>query len=248
MRAILSALLCIPLLCSAAQSTEQRPLDKLNSNAIKKHSQKLSDGKELALTHQARGDAHLQRSEFKRAISAYDEALLLDSTLDTALLHRALAFGYDKQYAASIKDLSLYIERKPDSSLAYTKRGLFYFHSEEIYKAVKDFERAIELDKNNAEAYDDLGVIYVQGGKLDKARTYFRAATSIDPSYAKAWHNMALASFLSSELDTALQQVDRALSLQPDEKQALMLKSVILEQQGDTEAARHFEALANSPD
>jgi len=244
MRKLLILCFIFPALCVAASSSSIPTNQENGQRDLEKKILISNDNKEIAISHLARGDAHLQNGELEIAISAFDKALTLDNSLDIALLHRALAYGYNKQHENAITDLNEYIKRNPKSSLAYTKRGLNNLQIDNVFEAVKDYQRAIELDKNNAEAHDDLGVIYVQSGKLDKAINYFRVALLIDPEYIQAWHNIAMANLIKGKHDTALEQVDRALALRSDDANALLLKSVILESMGEIELALKYKKLA----
>ena len=58
-----------------------------------------------------------------------------------------------------ILDLDIYIQRRPSSSLAHTKRGVRKMWRGDFDGARADLERAVHLNPNNAEAHDDLGVI-----------------------------------------------------------------------------------------
>ena len=136
-----------------------------------------------------------------------------------------------------IADLTVFINRNPKSSKAYTKRGVRYMWKQDFISAEKDFLMALEIDPNNAEAHDDLGVIYARKKDYQKAVTHFSATASIDPSCAKAHHNLAISLYLTSQDENALGMVDQAIELNPNHKDAVLLKSLILQKLGRMEEA-----------
>lgn len=81
-----------------------------------------------------------------------------DSSDSLTVLHQG-RLGKIKE---AIADLSVFIQRHPNSSLAHTKRGVRYIWNGQLIEAEKDLKRAIELNPVNAEAHDDLGVLLAQ--------------------------------------------------------------------------------------
>ena len=103
--------------------------------------------------------------------------------------------------------------------------------------AEKDFIKALALDPENAEAHDDLGVIYAKKQKYDKAVEHFTSTIRIDPSYQKGYHNLAMTLYLVEQDAGALLMDNQALELNSNHRDALMLKSLILEKLGRYEEA-----------
>lgn len=184
-----------------------------------------------------RGNARFLNEYFGGAIEDFTKALKLDGSLSEAYFGRGLALGRAGKIEDGIKDLDIYIQRKPKSSIAYTKRGVRYFWLGDQDKAKADYEKAIELDPENAEAYDDLGVIYALRKQYDEAREHFMSAIEYDPSFQKAYYNMALVSYLVNSNQQALIYIINALALSPKSRDSLILKAKILESLGRVEEA-----------
>jgi len=184
-----------------------------------------------------RGDVYFEQSEFFDAVEDYTTALELDSDADKAYFGRGMALALQGMISEGIADLSVFIKYNPKSSLAYTKRGVRYMWVQDFNNAKKDFIKALVLDPGNAEAHDDLGVIYSKRQKYKKAIEHFRATIHIEPSYQKAYHNLAMTLFLVGQDAEALLKANQAIALNENHRDALMLKSIILEKLGRYEEA-----------
>ena len=180
---------------------------------------------------------HLGRRELAQAIDFFTRALRLDDTLDDAYFGRGMARGSSGLIDEGIADLSVYIARHPNSSRAYTKRGIRYVWKRDSENAYQDFLKALVLDPGNAEAYDDIGVIYAQRRDYKQALESFRNVIRLEPLYFKAHHNMAVVYHILGESEAALAEVNNALRLKADSRNSMRLKSVILERLG-----RHKES------
>ena len=144
-----------------------------------------------------------------------------------------------------IADISLYIKRHPQSSVAYTKRGLQYLRSGNGEKAQKDFLMALKIDSNNAEAHDDLGVLYAQKREYAKAMEHFNRAISLDPTYQKAYHNLAMLLHIAGDNANAINRINQSLKLNPHSRNSLLLKSSILDSLGRIKEASQVESQAD---
>jgi len=184
-----------------------------------------------------RGDAYLEQREFFDAVEDYTIAIELDDGADQAYFGRGMALARQGMIDEGIADLSVFIERHPKSSVAYTKRGVRYMWKKNFKKAEQDLTRALMLDPDNAEAHDDLGVIFAQRKDYEKAVEHFLTTIRLDPSYQKGYHNLALSYYLVGQDIRALNVVNQALALNPEHREAMLLKSNILEELG-----RHEEA------
>ncbi len=184
-----------------------------------------------------RGDIYFEKREFFDAVEDYTTAMELDSKADQAYFGRGMALARQGMISDGIADLSVFIKRNPKNSLAYTKRGVRYMWLQDYNNAEKDLTKALVLDPENAEAHDDLGVIYAKRQKYEKAVEHFTATIRIDPSYQKGYHNLAMTLFLVEQDAGALLMVNQALALNSNHRDALMLKSLILEKLGRYEEA-----------
>lgn len=184
-----------------------------------------------------RGNYNLEMLEFEEALSDFDKALQLDPGQDEAHYGRGMALGRLGRVQEGIAALTTYIERHPDSSVAYTKRGVRHIWAGDDVAAERDLVKALQLDPDNAEAHDDIGVIYAKRQEYARAIDHFTRTVTIDPTYLKGFHNLGMAYYLSGRDSLALLSVEQALALNPQERNTLLLKAHILQAMGQTEAA-----------
>ena len=149
-----------------------------------------------------------------------------------------MAKGRIGQIEQGIEDLSVYITRNPNSSLAYTKRGVRYIWLSDLVKAKKDLQQAIKINPANAEAHDDLGVVYASEKNFEQALVHFNTVVKLDPSYQKGFHNLAMANFIVGKRQQALKNINTALAMSPNNKNSLLLKGEIIASLGMSNEAR----------
>lgn len=184
-----------------------------------------------------RGNYHLEMLDFEAALADFDKALALDAKQDQAIYGRGLALGRLGRIDEGIAALTSYIERHPDSSKAYTKRGVRHLWKGDDKAAEADLQKALELDPNNAEAHDDMGVVYAQREDYGPAIDHFTQTVTLDPTYQKGFHNLAMAYYLTHQDSLALFSVERALTLNPNARDSVILKAEILKGMGHPDAA-----------
>ena len=139
-----------------------------------------------------------------------------------------MAHGRIGEIDKGISDLSVFIRRNPENSLAYTKRGVRYIWKKDFENARKDLSMAVSLDDTNAEAHDDLGVALAQLGDIQKALNHLLRAKALEPGYQKVHHNLAMIYFIAGDLERALSAANDSLNLQPNNRSSMFLKGNIL--------------------
>lgn len=212
--------------------------------ALKEYNHLISVEPAFAVLHTLRGDAYYALNDLHAATENYTAAIKLDDRQDQAYFGRGMALGRMGLVDEGVADLSVFIERHPNSSLAYTKRGVRNIWRNNLAEAERDLTRAVQLDPQNAEAHDDLGVVHAKHNRLQQAAHHFSSAIRIDPSYQKAYHNLAIVYHMTGQNQKALTVVDAGLQLDPDSRGTLMLKATILQALGQTAEAKHIEARA----
>ena len=191
-----------------------------------------------AALYTLRGDAYYALNDLYGAMENYTAAIRLDDRQDDAYFGRGMVLGRMGRVDEGIADLDVYILRHPDSSVAYTKRGVRNIWRNNLAAAERDLVRAVELDPDNAEAHDDLGVVHAKHNRIGLAAKHFSTAIRLDPSYQKAYHNLAICFYVRGQPREALEIVDAGLQLDPDSRDSLFLKSTVLEALGRTDESR----------
>lgn len=213
-----------------------------------KHVNKLSEKIKLdadnAKLYLERANIYFQMRDFDSAVADYTHSIKLDDSLDKAWFGRGMALGRQGFIQKGIYDLSVYIKRNPNDSVAYTKRGVRYLWLGDKDNAQIDLLNAIKINNNNAEAHDDLGVVYAQKGDYKTAIQHFSKTIDIDPSYQKGYHNLSMSLFVMENDIGALLNVNKSIELKKT-RDSVLLKSTILKAMGKIEEA---QALADEAD
>ena len=209
------------------------------TSRLEQLNQLLLEQPENANLYLKRGAINLGLHEFDQSIDDFTQAIN-KGDMDEAYFGRGMARGRLQDHEAAIADMDIYIGRHPESSVAYTKRGIRKLWNADREAAKADFIKAIELDSANAEANDDLGVIYAQEGDYQRAISHFKSTIHIDPTYHKAYHNLAMAYYLTDQNLIALATVDQGMTLVPGSRDSLLLKAEILKALGQQERAQEL--------
>lgn len=213
-------------------------------DALKEYNHLISVEPNFAVLYTLRGDTYSSLNDFHAAVENYTTAIKLDDRQDQAYYGRGMVLGRMGLVDEGIADLGVFIQRHPESSLAYTKRGVRNIWRNNLIEAERDLTRAVQLDPSNAEAHDDLGVVHAKYNRFQQAAHHFSTVIRLDPSYQKAYHNLAICYHLTGQNQKALTIVDAGLKLDPDSKGTLMLKSTILQALGQSAEAKKIEERA----
>jgi tetratricopeptide (TPR) repeat protein len=120
------------------------------------------------------------------------------------------------QLVVAIEAFSGAIALKPDSMLAYLKRGEAYHHQGDLKAALRDLRTASLLDPTATRPLEELGDVNYGLERYPRAAELYAAFVAIDDRSPRVLYKLALAHFRSGEaraairpLRSALQQNDR---------------------------------------
>lgn len=133
--------------------------------------------------------------EYSRLIDAGDRASLADQ-LFPALEAYTEAIGL-----------------RPDSMLAYLKRGRIYKDRREFDSAARDLRQAADLDPTATLPLELLGDTYLAMTRYDRAADRFEAYLSLDDRSPAVWYKLALAQYRSGYAVRAVSAVERSVAL-----------------------------------
>jgi tetratricopeptide (TPR) repeat protein len=139
--------------------------------------------------------AFANEREYSRQISVGDEAAAADDVF------RAL-----EAYSGAIA-------LKPDSMLAYLKRGRVYREGGELAAAARDLRQAAELDPTATLPLELLGDTYLSLNRYDRAADRYQAYLSLDDRSAGVWYKLGLALYRGGQAGQAARPLERAVGL-----------------------------------
>ncbi len=131
-----------------------------------------------------RGDAHLNKSDYDRAVVDATTAIEIDPNNAAAYALRGFAYLNKSYNEKAIADENKAIEIDPKDADAYSFRGLAYVSKKDYDKAIADETKAIEIDPRQAPGYLGRGIAYAGMGEYKRAIADENKAIEIDPRCA----------------------------------------------------------------
>jgi tetratricopeptide (TPR) repeat protein len=158
----------------------------------------------------------------------------------------------DDQTFAAIEAYSVAIALRPDSMLAYLRRGETYRRRADrgdLEAASRDFRQASALDPAATRPLEELGDVRYQLQQYDRAATAYERSVRLDDRSARVTYKLALARYRLGDLDGALAALEQTVRLDDRMADAYYLRGVCLrDKRRTTDAVKALEqAIALSP-
>src|SRR5262249_35477921 len=151
----------------------------------------------------------------------------------------------DDQTFAAIEAYSGALALRPDSTLAYLRRGETYRRRADrgdLEAAAHDFRKAADLDPSATRPLEELGDVSYQLQRYDRAVDAYGRAARLDDRSARFAYKLALASYRNGAVDAALASADQAVRFDENMADAYYLRGVCLRDRHRTlEALKAFE-------
>jgi tetratricopeptide (TPR) repeat protein len=184
----------------------------------------LAAGCTLFSSPHERGERHLQRGDYLRAVEAYSEAIEQGDFVAVAYANRCYANEARGDFGAALHDcteaLNLMGEPDPSDPVALVEwtevlnnRGVTYIGLRRYDDAIADLERAIALRPDYAEAYANLGRTHLENEDYDDALVALERAVELNRGLAEAWGNKAQALTGKDDVDGALEAFGTAIEV-----------------------------------
>lgn len=157
--------------------------------------------------------------------------------MDAYLLRAKVSLDMQKPLGNSIKDLSLFLEKSPDSADAYQTRAQAYMRVEKLDDALNDINNAIDLEPEIGKYYSVRSVIYFIIGDIDKA--FNDVAIGIDlGDKLSGYEFRAILYGSKKEYDLAIADMTSAIQISPEIGKYYFWRGVWYEEMGNLDMAR----------
>jgi tetratricopeptide (TPR) repeat protein len=172
-----------------------------------------------------------RQRDYRSFLMRGDDALRNDETFD------------------AIEAYSGAIALRPDSMLAYLRRGESYRRRGELEAAARDLLKASTLDRSAPRPLEELGDVMYQLQRHDRAIDAYQTASRLDDRTARLAYKLALARYRYQDVDGALTALEQAIRLDDRMADAYYLQGVCLREKGRTaDSLKSLErAVALSP-
>lgn len=150
------------------------------------------------------------------------------------------------QPSAAIEAFSGAIALKPESMLAWLRRGEVYRQQGDAASALRDLRQAGTLDPTSPRVEEQLGDVHASQQRWQRAAERYEAALAIDERPPRIWVKLALALLNTNQLDRAATACRAALAQDNTLASAHYLLGVVLvQQQRPGEATEAFSTAAS---
>ena len=139
----------------------------------------------------------------------------------TALLQRAKAKSYLKQYPEALVDYTAAIRYQRNNPDAYYNRGVNRLMMKQYKAASTDFSGAIKYRADDKESYFGRGVARMQMYQYKPAVADFTKAIQLDSTYADAWEYRGISYSSFDKMSEARRDLERAARLNPEAAKSL---------------------------
>jgi tetratricopeptide (TPR) repeat protein len=149
----------------------------------------------------------------------------------SALLMRGDAALRDDQTFGAIEAYSGAIKLRPDSMLAYLRRGQTYQRRGDrgdLEAAARDFRTAAALDPAATRPLEALGDVLYQLQRYDRAADMYGRWVRLDDRSARVNYKLALARYRDHDVDAALAALNESISLDDKMADAYYLRGICL--------------------
>ncbi|MEM6796665.1 MAG: tetratricopeptide repeat protein [Acidobacteriota bacterium] len=187
----------------------------------------------------AGADAHRERN-MDVALAKFQEAVEADPELTQPYLALADVYLQKGDAPAAVQAIERFRELDPENEQgkklafeAYRRAG----KKDQATAMAKEIGAEEDFSKDLAIGIYNEGAVASQQGDSEKALAKFREAAEMDPSLAQARAGAAAILYNQENLAEALSEADKSLAVDPQNKQALRIRYLVLDAQGDLDQA-----------
>ncbi len=141
------------------------------------------------------GEVNFRNKTYPIALSEFNAAIALDSTLNTSKgdIHLKMARSYFnmRNVESAIKEYQMDVQLHPSDTTGWMELARIYDVSGNTPQAVLCYEKYLAIDSNNGQAWFDLGKLYLKVPDQAKAAGAFEKAVGLKSNEAAAYGFLA---------------------------------------------------------
>lgn len=162
-------------------------------------------------------------SQPQLALSAYQQALLVDPLFYQAYINMADIYRQQGNNPQALNALQTAVEINPQSADAHHALGLAYVRSRQLPKALQELEQAQRLANTNVRYAYVYAVALEASGNPAKAIDYLKSATFRFPGERDILYTLAVYLAKTGQVEAARKYVVELLRFHPEDEQGLRL-------------------------
>jgi tetratricopeptide (TPR) repeat protein len=127
---------------------------------------------------------------------------------------------------------------RPDSMLAYLKRGRTYKDRGDLDAAARDLRHAAELDPTATLPLELLGDTFLALDRPERAAERFQTYLTLDDRSAAVWYKLGLSLYRSGQIGRGIPALERAVALDTSMAEGFLVLGLALRDDGQSAKAR----------
>lgn len=171
-------------------------------------------------------------SDYKLAVTYFDQAVKEDPTYVDAYLNRSTAYFELKWYELALGDLNVCITLNPDNAIPFNNYGIICSIQKRHDLAIQYFTIALKKDPNTVPPHINRANSYIEQGEFDLAINDLTQALELDQDTDDAYTGRAKAYTYQGRHDLALWDLCKAIELNPYNALAYHMRGDIYRNQG----------------
>ncbi|NME67895.1 tetratricopeptide repeat protein [Flammeovirga aprica] len=184
------------------------------------------------------GIYYSQIKAYDNALKAFDYAILIDDTFESAHMQTGHCYMNLKKYAEAFRAYleTLQHSEEPSAEL-YCHLGASAELMKDYNVGIRYFKKAIETDENYDEAWFGTGENHRLLGNYLEATHYLTKAVKLNKFYDEYWFSLALAETALGNLHSGLEAFEEACRINPNRSEAWIEWSMVYYNENETEEA-----------
>ncbi|MFC1741837.1 tetratricopeptide repeat protein [Nanoarchaeota archaeon] len=180
---------------------------------------------EIILTQ---AEEHIEKSDLKGALQAYDKILSIDKENSRALLNKGYVLDETGNYRAALDIYNQMLKSDPWNSKVLYNKGITLLESNRRTEAFDCFSKALKVDSSNIPALRKVCFILFSRKEYSKAIRFCNKALDIDRDNIDMTIIKGLALERSGKKKQALEQYNTALKIDPKDVWAFKCRYELL--------------------
>ncbi len=160
-----------------------------------------------------RGIAHEERKEYSQALTAYNQAIMLNPTKAGSYNLRGNIHYACNEYQEALTDYTHAIALSSANPVFYFNRAMAHEELKEYQAAVADYTQTLALKPTDTDYYNRRGNLYYDHSQYQEALADYTQAISLDPHNPVFYYNRAITYDELNAYQEALANYTQAIAL-----------------------------------
>ncbi len=159
------------------------------------------------------GLAYMDQKDYKRALEAFDQSLLLNPDAVIARVGRGSIYHLEGRLDEAIQIYQDAISLYPDYFLSYFNLGVAYQQQGRFEKAWNAYQEALKINVHHPETHLNLGSVHLALNQFELAIAEYQEALRMNPELIDAHYNLGVAYEAMGQTELANRHYEEAESM-----------------------------------